>query len=142
MTLYNVIRGLERIAKTHPNIRTADDGSVYEIMNSNPSIKYGAFVVTQNQHRQTEQFDYYSLTLFYIDRLKDDLESNRLQIQSFAKQVLGNIIVSFCEEYDVDLPITITYQPFTEKFVDLCAGQYAQIELEIPRDIICAETYE
>ena len=141
MTLYNVVKGLERIALTHPNIRTANDGSVYEI-NANPSIKYGAFVVTQNTHRQTEQFDYYGLTLFYIDRLKDDLESNRLQIQSFAKQVLGNIITSFCEEYDVDLPQTITYQSFTEKFVDLCAGQYAQFELEIPKDIICAETYE
>lgn len=142
MTLYNVIRGLERIALSHPNIRTADDGSVYEIMNANPSIKYGAFVVTQNTHRQTEKFDYYGLTLFYIDRLNDDLESNRLQIQSFAKQVLGNIIHVFCNEYDVDLPQTITYQSFTQKFVDMTAGQYAQFELEIPKDIICPETYE
>lgn len=141
MTLYQVIDGLKNIALTHPNIRTAKDGSVYEIMNANPSVKYGAFVVTQNVHRQTETFDYYGLTLFYIDRLDDDLESNRLQIQSFAKQVLGNIINVFCNEYDVDVP-TITYQSFTQKFVDETAGQYAQFELEIPKDILCPEEYE
>lgn len=141
MTLYDVIKGLERIALTHPNIRTAKDGSVYEIMNANPSVTYGAFVVTQNTHRQTEQFDYYGLTLFYIDRLKDDMDSNRLQIQSFAKQVLGNIIHVFCNEYDLDVP-TITYQSFTQKFADETAGQYAQFELEVPIDIMCPEEYE
>lgn len=141
MTLYQVIEGLKNIALTHPNIRTAKDGSVYDIMNANPSVKYGAFVVTQNVHRQTEMFDYYGLTLFYIDRLNDDLESNRLQIQSFAKQVLGNIINVFCNEYDVDVP-TITYQSFTQNFVDETAGQYAQFELEIPKDILCPEEYE
>ena len=141
MTLYNVIKGLEDVAITHPNIRTAEDGSVYDIMNANPSITYGVFVVTQNVHRQTEMFDYYGLTLFYIDRLKDDMDSNRLQIQSFAKQVLGNIIHVFCDRYDLDVP-TITYQSFTQKFADECAGQYAQIELEVPKDILCPEEYE
>lgn len=141
MTLYNVIRELERIAMTHPNVRTAKDGSVYEIMNASPSVKYGAFVVTQNQHYQQGQFDHYGLTLFFIDRLVSDMEDNRLQIQSFAKQVLGNIINVFCEEYDLDVPI-IRYQPFTQKFADECAGQYAQIELEIPLDILCPEEYE
>ena len=141
MTLYEVTKALESIALTHPNIRTAKDGSIYTIMNANPSVIYGVFVVTQNTHRQTEQFDYYGLTLFYIDRLKDDMDSNRLQIQSFAKQVLGNIINVFCNEYDLDVP-TITYQPFTQKFADETAGQYAQFELEIPKDILCPEEYE
>ena len=141
MTLYDVVTGLERIALTHPNIRTAKDGSVYDIMNANPSVTYGVFIVTQNTHRQTEQFDYYGLTLFFIDRLKDDMDSNRLQIQSFAKQVLGNIINVFCNEYDLDVP-TITYQSFTQRFVDETAGQYAQFELEIPKDILCPEEYE
>lgn len=141
MTLYQVIDGLKNIALTHPNIRTAKDGSIYKIMNANPSVTYGVFIVTQNKHRQTEQFDYYGLTLFYVDRLVDNMEDNRLQIQSIAKQLLGNIIATFCETYDVDFP-TITYQPFTEKFKDETAGQYAQFELEIPRDIICSETFD
>ena len=141
MTLYQVIKALESIALTHPNIRTAKDGSIYTIMNANPSVTYGVFIVTQNKHRQTEQFDYYGLTLFYVDRLVDNREDNRLQIQSIAKQLLGNIIATFCETYDVDFPM-ITYQPFTEKFKDETAGQYAQFEFEIPRDIICSETFD
>lgn len=141
MTLYQVIEGLKSIALTHPNIRTAEDGSVYDVMNANPSVKYGAFVVTQNTHRQGEMFDYYGLTLFFIDRLRDDMETNRLQIQSFAKQVLGNIVHVFCDEYDVDVP-EITYQSFTQRFQDECAGMYCQLILEVPKDILCAEEYE
>ena len=117
MTLLNVINELKNTALTHPNIRMAKDGNVYDIMNTDPSIRYGAFVVTQNVHRQDEQFDHYGLTLFFIDKLQDNMESNRLQIQSFGKQVLGNIIHTFCDEYDIDIP-TITYHPFTQKFAD------------------------
>lgn len=141
MTLYNAIRGLESVALRQPNVRTAKDGSIYDIMNANPSIKYGAFVVTQNTHRQTEQFDYYGLTLFYCDRLNDDMESNRLQIQSHGLQVLKNIIHVFCDENDLDIPITITYNTWTQRFADECAGAYAQFELEIPIDNLCNEDF-
>lgn len=140
MTLYNIIKALERIALTQPNIRTAKDGSVYSILNANPSVKYEAFVVTQNTHRQDERFDYYGLTLFIVDRLDDDLETNRLQVQSITKEQLANIIRTFCNEYDVDLP-TITFQTFTERFQDECAGCYAQLEFVIPVEIQCAEEY-
>ena len=140
MTLYNLIKALERIALTQPNIRTAKDGSVYNILNANPSVKYEAFVVTQNTHRQDEQFDYYGLTLFIVDRLDDDLETNRLQVQSIAKEQLANIIRTFCNEYDIDIPTT-TFQTFTERFQDLTAGTYAQLEFVIPVEIQCAEEY-
>lgn len=142
MTLYQITKALETIALTHPNIRTATDGSIYTIMNANPSVKYGTFIVTQNQHRQTEMFDIYGLTLFYVDRLVDNREDNRLQIQSIGKQVLGNIIQTFCETYDVDFPLVVRYTPFTEKFKDECAGMYVQIELEIIKDNICAEDFD
>jgi len=142
MTLYQIIKGLEEIAKRHPNIRTAADGSIYTIMNANPSVKYGTFIVTQNQHRQTEMFDIYGLTLFYVDRLVDNREDNRLQIQSIGKQVLGNIIQTFCETYDVDFPLVVRYTPFSEKFKDECAGMYVQIELEIIKDNVCSEEFD
>ena len=141
MNLYQIVTALKDIALTHPNIRTSKDGNVYDIMNTNPSTKYSVFVVSQTTHRQTEQFDYYGFNLFYIDRLVDNLETNRLQIQSIGKQVLGNIIATFCEDYDVDFPQTVRYTPFTQKFQDETAGQYVTLEFEIPRDIICAEEY-
>lgn len=140
MNLYNVVEALKQIALTQPNIRTAKDGSIYNILNANPSVKYEAFVVTQNTHRQDERFDYYGLTLFIVDRLDDDLETNRLQVQSIAKEQLSNIIRTFCNEYDIDIP-TITFQTFTERFQDLTAGTYAQLEFVIPVEIQCAEEY-
>lgn len=141
MTLYQVVKGLERIALTHPNVRTANDGNVYDLLNVADPSEYCYVVVSQTTHRQTEQFDHYGFNIFFIDRLVDDLESNRLQIQSIGKQILGNVIATFCETYDIDFP-TITYHPFTQKFLDLCGGQYASFELEIPRDIICAEYFD
>lgn len=138
MTLYQIVEGLKSIALTHPNIRTAKNGNVYDIMNTNPSIKYGVFVLSQTTHRTNDRFDYYGFNMFFIDRLVDDLESNRLQIQSIAKQLIGNIIMTFCEAYDVDFP-TITYHPFTQKFKDETAGMYATFEFEIIRDCNCSE---
>lgn len=140
MTLYQVIKGLENIAIQYPTIRTAKDGSIYDICNANPSVKYGAIIITQENHKQDEMFDHYGFVVFYVDRLTDDLENNRLQVQSIGKQLLGNIITKFCEMYDIDFP-TIVYTPFTQRFQDLCAGMYARFEFEIPKDIICSETF-
>ena len=116
-----------------PNVRTASDGDVYAALNDNPTLEYGVFFITQNTHQEFEQMDRYGLTLFYIDRLDDTLEDNRLQIQSIGKETLSTIIRDFCDEYDIDLP-TMLYTPFTQKFKDLTAGVYVTIDLEIYKD--------
>lgn len=138
MTLLQIVGNLERIALTQPNIRTAGEGNIYDEMNTNPSVKYGVFFITQNTHIEYEDTDRYGLTLFYVDRLEDDMESNRLRIQSHGKQVLGNIITTFCNEFDIDFP-EITYTPFTQKFVDECAGVYATISFNMYKNSICAD---
>ena len=138
MTLLQIVDNLERIALTQPNVRTAGEGNIYDKMNTNPSVKYGVFFITQNTHIEYEESDRYGLTLFYVDRLEDDMESNRLRIQSHGKQVLGNIITAFCNEFDIDFP-EITYTPFTEKFVDMTAGIYANILIDVYKDTICED---
>ena len=138
MTLLQTIDKLQTIALSQPNVRTAGEGNIYDKMNTNPSVKYGVFFITQNTHIEYEESDRYGFTLFYVDRLEDDMESNRLRIQSHGKQVLGNIITTFCNEFDIDFP-EITYTPFTEKFVDLTAGVYATISFNIYKNSICAD---
>ena len=133
MTLFEIVRKFENLALAAPNVRTAADGNVYDAMNDNPKLKYGVFFVSQDTHQEFEQMDRYGLTLFYIDRLDDTLEDNRLQIQSIGKEILSTVIRDFCEEYDVDLP-TMNYIPFTEKFKDLTAGIYVQITIEVYKD--------
>lgn len=140
MNLYQVVRGLEKIALEHKNVLTATDGSIYDVCNTSPSVKYAVVCITQNTHRTDEIWDYYGLTIFYVDRLlrQDGIDLNRLEIQSHGKQILSNIIHTFCEEYDVDLP-TITFTPFTQKFHDETSGVYCQMELQIMKDITCTE---
>lgn len=141
MTLYELIHELNAIALRQPNVRTAKEGNIYDALNANPSIKYGVFFTTQGTHTDDEMWDRYNLTLFYVDRLQSDLEDNRLQVQSIGKEVLRNIILTFCDRYEIEYPI-VSFTTFTQRFSDECAGCYAQVELELPKDLICYEEYE
>lgn len=140
MTLYNIVSILKAVAASQPNIRTTTDGSVYDALNTNPAIQYDVFHISQTNHREDENYDYYGFNLFYISRLEDSLEDNRLQIQSIGKEVLSNIIRTFSENFGIDYP-TITYFPFTQRFNDLCAGVYCSIQLDVPKEIWCADDY-
>ena len=141
MNLLQVVKHLQGIALTIPNIRSANEGSVYTIQNGNPHQKYMSFVVSQTTHRTDDLFDYFGLNLFLIDRLTDELEANRLQIQSLAKDCLTNILIKFCNKFYGATYNELVFHPFTEKFTDLCAGQYVQVTLQIPRNIICEDEY-
>ena len=140
MTLYQIISTLKQIALTQPNVKSATDGSVYEVMNANPSVKYNVVHFSQTTHQSDEEFDYYGLNIFYISRLEDSLEDNRLQVQSIGKEILDNIIRTFCENWNIEFP-TITFYPFTQKFADLCAGFYCNVRIEVPKEIVCADDF-
>ena len=137
MSLYEVVERLKTIALTQPNIRTALEGDIYNL-NTNPSVVYDVFNLTQGQHRESEDYDFYVFNLFYVSRLTDEY-NNRLQIQSIGKSVLSNIIRLFCEQTDIDFPddTQLTFNTFTEKFVDICGGVYCNVTLTIPKDLIC-----
>ena len=140
MTILELIKELNGIALKQPNIRSVGEGNIYDFLNANPSVKYGVHFITQGIHTDDEEWDRYSLTLFYIDRLQSDLEDNRLQIQSVGKEVLHNIILTFCNYYDIEYP-TVSYTTFTQRFADETAGCYAQLILELPKDLICNEEF-
>lgn len=141
MNLFATIDNIKDIGLSQPNVRTAVEGDIYSVMNTTKELKYGVFVITQGQHRSDDSFNYFSFNFFYVDRLVDDLESNRLQIQSIGIQQLDNIIKTFSDEYDVELNADITYNTFTQKFADECAGVYCNLTLEVPKDYYCGETY-
>lgn len=140
MTLYQTVKILEDISKGQPNVRTVGNGSVYTIMDNNPSIRYASVVISQTTHRDDENNDYYGFNIFYIDRLDDTLENNRLQVQSIAKETLSNILKYCRSEFDWEYS-SIVYHPFTQKFVDETAGMYVTVEIEISKDNICEEDF-
>lgn len=143
MTLLEVVTNLKNIASGQPNVRTVTEGDVYDVMNTNPSVVYDVFHLTQQTHQEDEDYDYYRFNMFYISRLVDDYD-NRLQIQSIGKSVISRVISTFCDEYDLEYPdnTQLTYVSFTEKFTDLCAGVYCNVVFQIPKDLICGEEAE
>lgn len=140
MTIQEIINILQKIALTQPNVRSVGEGDIYDSLNAEGSTRYAYFFITQNRHQQIDDIDRYSLNIFYVDRLEDD-KSNKLQIQSIGKEVLGNVFNVFCEEFDIEVP-TIEYQVFTERFSDYCAGVYATVAFEVMRETDCADFYD
>lgn len=140
MTLYDTISIIEQIALQQPNVRTAKEGNVFDHLNANPSVEYAAVILTQGQHQQDEQFNHFRFSIFYVDRLESDLDSNRIQIQSTGKEVLNNIIRTLTAKFDAECD-DITYQPFTQRFADECAGVFASVIIDVPVDYLCAEDY-
>lgn len=140
MTLYDTINIIEQIALQQPNVRTAKEGNVFDHLNANPSVQYAAVILTQGQHQQDEQFNHFRFSIFYVDRLESDLDSNRIQIQSTGKEVLNNIIRTLTSKFDAECD-DITYQPFTQRFADECAGVFASVVIDVPVDYLCAEDY-
>lgn len=139
MTLFNVTNILEQIALLQKNVRTASDGSIYEFLDANPSVRYNVIHFSQTTHRTEDDFDYYGYNIFFVGRLEHNLEDNRLELQSEGKEVITNIIRTFCEKYDLEMPV-LRFKPYTQRFVDECAGVYCTLELEVPVDWVCEET--
>lgn len=133
MTLKETINKFLKIAKKQPNINFASEGDIYTL-NTMKNLEYSVFFVTQQQHQQSEDTITYNLILYYIDRLVED-DANMLDIQSNGIIMLGNIINTFINENDADINYDITYQPFTHKFADKCAGVYANVKIEVGNNI-------
>lgn len=140
MTLAKIIDTLKMIALKHPNVNSVYEGNIYDILNAKPDNKYASVVITQQSHTTDETYDHYGFVIFYVDRLVDDLEENRVQIQSIGKSMLGNIITAFCNEFEAECD-NIIYQPFTQRFTDETAGVYCTITIDIIKDAYCAERY-
>ena len=127
MTLEETIRTLEAVALQQQSVAMVIDNDIFKL-NTIPNAKYAVFAYTQGEHLTSVSGDLatYRLTLFYVDRLLAD-KSNQTQIQSTGTQVLRNILTMMSElDFQVDnMPI----QPFTQQFVDECAGVYCAVAI-------------
>lgn len=141
MTLFELIQIIKNIALKQPNVRTFGEGNIYNILNANPSVEYDAVILTQGTHIQDTKFNYFNFNLFYVSRLVDNLETNRLQAHSIGVEVLSNIVQFLSDAYDIELNGNISFNTFTEKFSDECAGVYAKITLVVEKEIYCGEVY-
>ena len=139
MTLLQVIRQLQTIASTQPNVRVTGEGDLYRDRNAQGSNAYDCFYITQNQHQSEGDWDRYSFNLFYISRLESEDAGNALQVQSVGKEVITNVVRIFCDKFDCEVYGTTYWQSFTQRFSDLCAGIYAIITIMVPKDSTCID---
>ena len=127
MTLEETIRTLEAVALQQQSVAMVIHNDIFKL-NTIPNAKYAVFAYTQGEHLTSVSGDLatYRLTLFNVDRLLAD-KSNQTQIQSTGTQVLRNILTMMSElDFQVDnMPI----QPFTQQFVDECAGVYCSVAI-------------
>lgn len=141
MNLIQTTNTMKRIGELQPNVSMCVDGDIYDVLNATPVVtaKYPCIVISQDTHSETETMRRYSFTLFYADRLVDDLEDNRLDVQSTGIDTISNVIRQFCQYTDTDFPTDIRYTPFTQRFASLCAGAYAQFTFETFKDDRCPD---
>lgn len=138
MTLSQLISLFEGIAQQQPSINMIVQQDVFKL-NSAPSLKYGVFAWTQGQHTgNINGMSAYSFSLFYVDRLKEDL-SNQIEIQSVGCETLGNIL-RMLDEHDVEVS-SYTIQTFNQKFTDECAGVFCNVTLSVLPTTQCGEEY-
>lgn len=137
MTLAQVISAMKAAALAQPAVTMVVDNDIFRL-NARPAATYGVFAYTQGQHSGTADgsLHRFAFTLFYVDRLTED-DGNEIEVQSVGISVLENIIRTladegiFAEDY--------TMQTFTQRFLDECAGAFANVTFEVPVDSLCAE---
>lgn len=127
MTLKELIDTIIKVAKKQPNIGYVNEGDIFEL-NSLPNIDYSVIYITQTNHSVNADTIEYNINLFYVDRLMND-KSNRLEVQSHGINVLTNIINVLSNYYDVDVELPLSFTTFVQRFVDECAGVFANIKI-------------
>lgn len=133
MYLKEIINNILEIAKNKPNIRTAEQGNVYDL-NSMPDVEYSAFWLTQGQHRLDEQEVTYNFTMFYIDRLTDDF-SNKTDIQSDGIVELTNIINTIVNVMDCEVDYPLNFTVFNQRFAEECAGVFVNVNITVDNNM-------
>lgn len=138
MNYYETIEKIKEVSQKHIYVNEVKEGDVYEWLNSK-NHKYPCIVITPQTLNTDTDNDTQTLYLniFYIDRLTDTME-NKIQIQSQGISVLGMIIEKLGEEYNIDSD-GIQYTPFTEKFADMCAGDFVTFNMTYPIDFVCSD---
>lgn len=138
--LQSLVEKIKQVAQSVPSINTVSTENVYDAMNGNRQVKYASFIISQGTHRYLENQTWYNFNLIYIDRLVDNLESNKIEVQSTAIEVLKNIIKEVCGEEDIDRT-EVALDTFTERWNDLTAGAFANVSFVVMDDD-CYETYD
>ena len=121
------------------NTRTVESfyiGDVYTNWNS-LNITYGSFDVNINFIRRVGNYNIVNLSLYYGNKLFND-SSNVFEIQSDGYNVIINVINHLKENFEIEDVEDIQLFPFWQQFADILAGCYADVNIFVPVEDVCA----
>lgn len=121
----NLYESIKDIALLHQNVNSFGSGDIFKL-NDMKDIQYPMIWI----ELQTSDLNYTQINptirIYYVDRTLDDL-SDSMQIELDSIQVLNDLIYSISNYYQILDKTTVT--PFNQKFFDMCAGGYLDIQL-------------
>lgn len=127
---------MESVALCQPSVKMIVPNDIYDL-NAKANAQYGVFGYVQGQHSMSGDFMTYGFTLFFVDRLTED-RGNLQFVQSAGVSTLSNILAILTEEFPVEVDSS-TFDVFTERFSDECAGVMATVQIRAPRTFVCGE---
>lgn len=140
MTLYEITHLLEGVAKEQPSVNMIVRNDPYKLNGYNDA-KYGVFSYVQGQHRLSVDYNHYAFafTLYYID-METATGDNATEVQSVGIDTISAVIRRMADLDNIYIG-DVTFQPFYEKFLDQCAGVFANVVFEVPRNAGCPEFF-
>jgi len=134
MTLAQVIDLIKECALAQPAVQIVVENDPSRL-NHIADARYGAFMFVQREHRETiDGLITYSFSFIYADRLTGEPD-NEIAVQSVGIRVLSNILRALDERgLHSD---AWNFTTFRQRFTDLCAGAFCNVDLETEVDYIC-----
>lgn len=138
MTLLEIIQAIESAAAQQPTVAMIVENDIFRL-NSYADVRYGIFAWVQGRHRVdslTPDFIRYSFTLYYVDRLRNDI-ANQVEVQSTGIETLQNVLRMLRDE-GIE-PETYEFQAFNQRFADECAGVFCSVTFLVDAGSECAD---
>lgn len=136
--LINIVEVFKKVSLQHPLVKSFAEGD--PDLNNLEDTKYSLINIfcdntTIGNTSNSSNVKQFKFTMFYIDRLLSN-ESNKLNVQTTGQQVIQEIL-NFIDANveDVDITFPIVFTDFTQKYVNLCGGTYAEFIIEVNNDL-------
>ena len=125
------------ISLNYPTVQEYSEGDIYNYLNTGEHKYPCVFLTIESVEEGEVNSQTLNGSLFYVDRLLND-SSNRLMVQTAAISTLKILTGKINDNISGEMEV-VSYQPFTEKFADWCAGAFCEFSFTYITDLECGE---
>ena len=125
------------ISLNYPTVQEYNEGDIYNYLNTGNHLYPCIFLTIESVEEGEGDSQTLTGSLFYVDRLLND-SSNRLMVQTAAISTLKILTGKINDNISGEMEV-VSYQPFTEKFADWCAGAFCEFSFTYITDLECGE---